>query len=270
MGENQLPIPMSMSGDGSLKLIKATIDQFEPLQKLASTLEINALKKWDDFNAKTYFEFKDGRVEVKPFEIEKEGVKMTVQGSHGFNQSLDYQIDAMVPKALLGKEVNSLITGILGKVQQQGIALNVPDEVPVKLNVSGSVKNPKIEADYSNILGNAKDNIKNELKEFTDSLKNEAIQIKDSLVQEANEIKDSVQTKIVEVKDSIKTKVTEVKDGVKTQLQSKADTLVEEGKKKAKKEAKNLINEQVPTNNIDSLGEKAKDKLKGLFKKPNE
>lgn len=305
LGENQLPIPMTMSGDGTLRLLQGTIEQFEPLQKIAITLEVNGLKKFDVVNAITHFEFTDGRVVVQPFELEKEGVKMTIQGSHGFDQSLNYEVDAMVPKSLLNQEVNSLLSGIQKQVQQQGIDLTVPEQVPVKLNVLGTVKNPKITADYSNILGNAKDDIQAGLKDFTDSLKNEAIQIKDSLINEANEIKDSlvnkatevkdsiqtkvqevkenVETKVEEVKDSVQTKVQEVKeevkevkDSVKTEVQSKVDTIVEEQKGKVKQGLKDLLNDKNNNNNDggntpkESLEEKTKGKLKDLLNgKPN-
>lgn len=44
----------------------------------------------------------DGRLHIRPFQVRTGGLGLTVAGSNGVDQSLDYQLTLKVPRALLG------------------------------------------------------------------------------------------------------------------------------------------------------------------------
>ena len=64
--------------------------KFAPLEKFASTLQIDELKSITIKDIKNYIEFANGKVLVKPFTIKVKDIEMEIGGMHGFDQSIDY------------------------------------------------------------------------------------------------------------------------------------------------------------------------------------
>jgi len=274
LGENLLPVPMSMSGKGSLRLIEGSLKEFLPLDKIASTLEIKSLEKLTSLNTRSYFEFQEGRVEVKPFTLKREGLEMTIAGFHGFDQSLNYSIDALIPRNKLGSKVNSLIDGLTQNAIVKDMKIKLPDMVPVSLALTGTVKNPVITADYSKVLGDGKNLLQDQLTKAADSLKalgqakvdelvDKGTAVKDSLVRVGQAKKDSLVQLAQAKKDNLEKLAKAKKDSAQAAIKARADSIVEAQKAAAKVKAEEAIKDNLP---IDK--EKAKDKLKDLFGKP--
>jgi hypothetical protein len=54
-------------------------------------------------DVKAAITFKDGKVNVKPFDIKYKDIKATIGGTHGFDQSMNYNLKFDVPaKSRLG------------------------------------------------------------------------------------------------------------------------------------------------------------------------
>ncbi|MFN4197474.1 MAG: AsmA-like C-terminal region-containing protein, partial [Flavobacterium sp.] len=81
--------------------------------KLLSALDANAsfidLKKINLNNLKGILSFQNGRVQVQPFDLKIQDITLNVGGTHGFDQSMDYQVKFDVPAKYLGPEVNNLL-----------------------------------------------------------------------------------------------------------------------------------------------------------------
>jgi hypothetical protein len=80
--------------------------------------------KLDLNNLKAALTFKDGMVNVKPFDINYKDIKATVGGSHGFDQQMNYFSD--VPAKYLGTETNALIAKLTptDAAKMQSIPIN--------------------------------------------------------------------------------------------------------------------------------------------------
>ena len=85
--------------------------------------------------------FKDGKVNVKPFDIKYQDIKINVGGQHGFDQSMNYNIKFDVPAKYLGTDANKLIAKLspaeAAKLQN----------IPVTAILSGNFKSPKVSTD---------------------------------------------------------------------------------------------------------------------------
>jgi uncharacterized protein involved in outer membrane biogenesis len=101
----------SISGDLLGQLLSTTINSSnsELLTKLSENVKFIDLKKLNLNDVKAALTFKDGKVNVKPFDIKYQDIKVNVGGQHGFDQNMNYNLKFDVPAKYLGSEVNSLI-----------------------------------------------------------------------------------------------------------------------------------------------------------------
>lgn len=86
-------------------------------------------------NVTTNLTFDNGKIQVKPFHFDVEGVDVAVAGTHGLDKSINYNLTLDVPAKYLGTEVTTLL---------QQLDPKEADEMSVKLPVglSGSFSSP--------------------------------------------------------------------------------------------------------------------------------
>lgn len=199
----------TVSGDLISQLLSTTINPSNStmLSALDSQISFIDLSKINLNDLKTSISFKDGKVNVKPFDLKYEDVKVTVGGTHGFDQSMNYNLKFDVPAKYLGPEVNSL----LAKLSPADAAK--VENIPVTALLGGSFSTPKISTD---------------LKQSTTKLVNQLVQQqKQKLVNQGTSALTNLIDKNTKPSDTTKTSTTEkpktedvVKDKVKEGLNS--------------------------------------------------
>lgn len=111
--------------------------------KLLSTLQNNL--KFVDFskinlNKNLKIGFEDGKVRIEPFELKYQDITVKIDGTHGFDQTMAYNLAFDVPAKYLGTEVTKLLA-----------ALKPADanklSVPVNAVLGGTFKSPKVTTD---------------------------------------------------------------------------------------------------------------------------
>ena len=97
-------------------------------------------------NLKAALTFKDGKVNVKPFDIKYQDIKATIGGTHGFDQRMNYNLKFDVPAKYLGTEANALIAKLAptdaAKLQS----------IPINAMLVGNFTNPKITTDINSAV----------------------------------------------------------------------------------------------------------------------
>ena len=144
---------------------------------MAGLLKNDNLKdpKIEDVNIS--YEFRDGRVYVKPFDIKMAGFKMNIEGSNGFDNTLDYIVKTKIPMSALG-DANKLAQGLLGEINKAaGTNVKTNETFDVTLRIGGTSDNPKIKSSLG-ALGGGKGNddklTKEKAKEELNKMKEEA------------------------------------------------------------------------------------------------
>lgn len=217
------PIFETLMGNGSLFSNQVTISGFGPLEKLAETINIPKLKKQTLDNIRANFEFSEGKVKVKPFDIKMGKITTTVGGTTSFLQEIDYELKMNIPK--------EEIPGDLLKIAEQAIAKaknipgfnmkELPANIPVTALITNTITDPKVKTNLKEKLLELGGDIKGGVKDFVDDKVNEA---KDS-------IKGIVDDKVNEAKEALEKKKQELLDAA----QKQADNIKAEGKKLADK-----------------------------------
>jgi hypothetical protein len=226
LGETMMPDLSSLTGSGSMLLLQGVLNKFAPLDKLASTLDISALKEISLKDVKSYFDVADGKVFVKPFHVKVQDMDMEIGGKHGLDQSIDYVINMKVPREKLGSKANALVNNLVSQANNKGIPVKVSDMVNFKVNLGGSITSPTVKTDLAGSGNSLADDMKDQAKELVEAKKTAA---KDSLqsvkTQAVQAGKDYLTKTLLGQKDSTGTKDSAVKSN-KQQLEDKAKGLM--------------------------------------------
>ncbi|MFM2214210.1 MAG: hypothetical protein RL427_1473 [Bacteroidota bacterium] len=167
----------SMTGDLAGQLLSTTVNASNSamLTALDDKLSFVDLKKLNLNDLKAALTFKDGKVNLKPLELKYQDIKVTLGGSHGFDQNMNYNLKLDVPAKYLGTEANALLAK-LSPADAKKI-----ENVPINALLTGNFKNPKVTTDMkqasaslmTSIVNQQKENLKNKGKDaINDLIKN--------------------------------------------------------------------------------------------------
>ena len=207
----------SITGDLMGQLLSTTVNSSNStlLTALDNKLGFVDLKKLNLNDLKAALTFKDGKVNVKPFDIKYQDIKATIGGSHGFDQLMNYNVKLDVPSKYLGTEINNLI-GKLTPTDAKKF-----ETIPINAILTGNFKNPNITTD---------------VKQATTSLVTNLVkQQKDKLVQQGTSALGNIIQNNTKPKDTSKTATP--KPDVKTQAKDLLNGLFNKKKKEDVKPA---------------------------------
>ncbi|HEY4205193.1 MAG TPA: AsmA-like C-terminal region-containing protein [Puia sp.] len=152
LGGDMRPDLNSLNGNGNLLLVDGTLKDFAPTEKLSQTLHLDQLKDIPLKDIKASFAFKNGRVVVDPFHVKVKDIDMEVGGSHGFDQTLDYDVAMKLPRSLLGGQANSLVNDLVSRAGSKGVAIKVDDNVDLPVKIGGTLTSPVLKMDLKSAL----------------------------------------------------------------------------------------------------------------------
>jgi hypothetical protein len=199
------PVVNSLSGDLMGQLLSTTVNSSNStlLMALDDKLNFIDLKKLNLNDVKAALTFNDGKVNIKPFDIKYQDIKVNIGGSHGFDQNMNYNLKLDVPAKYLGTEANNLIAK-LSPADAKKL-----DNVPVNAILGGSFKSPKITTDVKQATTNLVNNLVKQQKEKLVSGGKDAL---NSIISNATKPKSD--TTKTNVKDDVKNKAKNLFDGI--------------------------------------------------------
>ncbi|MFN8323552.1 MAG: AsmA-like C-terminal region-containing protein [Chitinophagales bacterium] len=197
----------SLTGDGKVEIPSARIVGLPILTKITEVAKIPALQNLEMKNAWTVLKFKDGRVAVDPTDLKfGNGYNVNVQGSNGFDQSIDYDMRMDIPSKELGA-ATSLAQGYLSKVP--GLGNVMPDIISFVFKVTGTTAKPQVKlskvlsggTSTKDIITNAAEDLK---KKAEEEAKKQADELKKKAEDEINKQKAELERKAREAADKAK------------------------------------------------------------------
>lgn len=190
----------TLSGDLFGQLLSTTINSKNSavLNKLDEKVKFIDLQKLNLNDLKANLTFKDGKVNVKPFDIKYQDIKINVGGQHGFDQSMNYNLKFDVPAKYLGTEANKLI------VKLSPAEANKLENIPVTAILTGNFKNPKVSTDIEQAVTKLATQL---VKTQKDKLVTQGTNALGNLLGGTK--KDTTKTQTNPTKEDVKTKVSE-------------------------------------------------------------
>ena len=218
----------TLTGDLLGQLLSTTLNSTNStlLTALGSNLKFIDVSKINLNDLKAAITFEDGMVSVKPFDINYKDIKATIGGTHGFDQSMNYNIKFDVPAKYLGTEANSLIA----KLSPTDAAKL--ENIPINASLTGNFTNPKISTDIKTAVTNLTNQLVQQQKERLLTQGNSALS---DFITKNKKPTDTTQAVIPATKEAVKV---QAQEQIKTKATNLLNGLLKQPKK-ADEEPKN-------------------------------
>ena len=218
LGQDMMPLLASLDGNGLLKVAETALKDSKILEGITSLTRLKDVNTLQLKNISIPISINNGVMDVKPFDVKLWDYEANVQGSAGFDGSINYLLNLQVPAGKFGSQANNLLASLTGT------AVDENTKIPVALNLSGTYNSPKITLAGGNSIETLlADALKARVSGETQALQSKA-------TEQFNAAQDSL-------KQELKLKAEVAQDSLKKQL----DKQVDESKDKAVEEAKKLL-----------------------------
>jgi hypothetical protein len=217
-----------LNGNGRLELAGLELRNVSVLNKLAELTRMNDLKNPKLNTISVQFEIKNGRIYLKPFDIQYKDYKATISGSNGLDKTLDYDLKLDVPTGPIGTAAANAISGLLKT------KLEAPKRVVLNFGITGSVNAPKVvPKGASGGTTGATGGVGGAITDQVNDLKKQA---EDRARAEADKLKTEAEARARAEADKLKTEA-------EARARAEADRLKKEAEAKARSEAERLRRE---------------------------
>lgn len=227
------PVLESVDGYGRLKSEELQVVDSETFNKIAGLLKIGDKFSNEFKDVDVSFKIKNGRIIVEPFDASAGDISMVMGGSHGIDQTLDYDLQFEIPREYMGSAANKVLEGLLAEAASKGIKVDPGDKIKARVKIVGTTTEPKLSLNLKDNAAEASAGIKDQLKEKAEE---EIQKQKEELESKAREEAEAEAQKIIadaEAKAAkIKAEARENADKILADADEEADRLV----KKAAKE----------------------------------
>ena len=197
----------TLSGDLTGQLLSASINANNStlLCGLGSSLKFIDIKKLNLNDVKLSAAFQNGRVTVKPFDIKYQDIKATVGGTHGFDQTMNYNVKFDVPAKYLGNDASALLSKLSASDATK------LGSIPINATVTGTFTTPKVSTDMKSAITNLTTQL---VKQQKDKLIKQGASALGGLLGGNKNGSDTTKTKVPTTKEEVKTKAKDLLNGL--------------------------------------------------------
>lgn len=256
LDSSMYPVLSSIIGNGNLITEAVEIKNSETFNRISMALKNENFKDVNIKNIKTFFEIKDGRVFLKPFDAKIGSSAVTIGGDQGIDQTMSYSMVFSIPRSEFGSAANDVYENLVAQAASKGFDLKQSENVNVNLKITGTFTDPKIGLEVAESLSQAKTQVR------------EAIQGKVS--DEVQKVREDVSGKTNAEIDRIMKEAEEQANVIKAEAKEAGEKLVGEaelqGKNLVKEAGSNPLKKTVAEKAAAEMVKKAKQKAETLNK----
>lgn len=234
LDEHLEPKMNTLSGDGGMLTQNIIVEGFKPMVKVAEALKNKEMGRMIIGNSNLSFEFKDGRVLVKPFDVKLGKQPATIEGSNGFDQTIDYKMNMEIPRSNFGGAANSVLDNLTKQATDAGVDVKLGDKIPVTVQIGGTIDKPKIVTDLKEVASQKKEEVKEQVKE---KVKEEIDKGKEKAKEELNKEIEKILADAKKQADQVRREGKSAADQVRKEGYAQADKLVADAKNPIAKKA---------------------------------
>lgn len=218
MGQDMMPELATLVGGGVIKLVQASIKDSKIIAGVTSLTKLNNTDEVNLNDITMQAEVKEGRLHVRPFDINLGGHKATIAGSNGIDGSLDYTVNMNIPAGAVGSAVNNALASLTGRQATES------STIKLAFGVGGTYDDPKIGLASSDVEGGI-------AKQASEAVKEE---VREAVQAEVDKAKEEVDKKAQEAKEELEKRRKEAEEKAREEAEKQKKKLEEEAKDKLK------------------------------------
>ena len=219
------PVLNTVNAAGLLSLSKVEIKGSKTFAELAKALNYDELNNISTKAFDVPFKIKDGKLLVKKFNVEVDGIPMTIDGVTYLNQDIDYNIDMQVPREKLGSDANKMINSLVSQANSAGVNASVGETINVKAKVTGTTSSPKIDLNYKEAAADVKAQVMEEAQKQVDELKKQA---EAEYEKQKKELEEKARKEYEKQKAALEKRKKEEEEKAKKKLEEEANKLLDD------------------------------------------
>ena len=280
LDKEMMPDMNSLTGNGDMLTKNIKVEDVKAMNQLADVLKNDNLRVLEVNDANIKYAFKDGRVNIEPFDVKLGKTTGTMSGSNGFDQTIDYKMTLKTPTSELGAG------DALNKLQSQasglGMSLKSAETVSVDVLMKGTFDDPKVSVSLKDAVGSVTDEIKEQVKEkiteevdkAKEEAKKKAREQADKLIAEAEKNAQKIRDEAKAAADKVRAEADKqandliAKAGSNPLKKIAAEKAAQKLKDEAEKKAQGIENEG--NKRADALVAKAKQEADDMMQKVEE
>lgn len=233
LGQDMMPLLSSLDGKGLLKVAETALKDSKILEGITSLTKLKDVNTLQMKNISIPISIDNGVMDVKPFDVKLWDYQAKVQGTAGFDGSINYLINMQIPASKFGAQANSLLATI------SGTSVDENTTIPLALNLSGTYNSPKIALAGGNSIESL---LANALKA---RVSGEAQGLQTQATAQFNAAQDSM-------KQVLKAKSEVAQDSAKKELDKQVDVAKDKAVDEAKKLLKGFFPKSTPAAKPDT------------------
>jgi hypothetical protein len=230
LASDMTPVFSALTGRGDLKTDRLVVQNAPILEKLSGALSLDQLRSPSLGTVRLAFDVADGRVNVKPFDVNAGGVTMTVGGSNGIDQSLAYDLALALPRAALGEAATGAVQRLATKAGGSASSLAAGQVVKIAAKVVGTVSSPTVSTSFAGMANSLGEATKSAATGMVNAHVAEAKQKADSAATEARRRATEEASRIVAEADqqaaAIRAQARALADSARSRANLRADSLL--------------------------------------------
>ena len=231
------PVMNSISGDGRLASDRIGIKGGKTFTAIGQALKTDALNDIVLNNVDLKFEIQNGTLQVDPFETKMGDVSIQIGGEQTFDNTLNYDINLLAPRSLLGLE-NPVVNNLYSQASASGVNITRSETVDMLVKVTGALTDPKVTLNLKENVVNRVDEVKEEVKEAAkEVIEEKTEEIKEDTKAKAREEADKIMKEAEKQADQIRKEAKKSADAVRWEANNNANKLLEEAKNPIAKRA---------------------------------
>jgi hypothetical protein len=239
----------TLSGKGNLMTREVRISNFPMFVKLADALKMPEYKQASLKDLKIFFAFADGKIDVEPFTFSLRQSKFTLGGKQGFDQSIDYRLQAKINRADLGERANALAAAAVSFANKNGTSFTLGETIDATVNIGGTVSHPVLKTGFNEGIKGVKDKAGEFLEQqkaaLQEKVKNEISKKKTEAEaaarSEAEKRKKEAEAAVKAEQERIKSEAEKAAKEAENKARAEAEKAAKDAKEKAKKEAEKKL-----------------------------
>ena len=224
------PVLTALTGRGTLETTRMALQSFPLMDRLADALNSTRLRNPALRAISTAISIRDGRLHVRPFEVEAGDVTFMVGGSNGIDRSLDYEIIVRLPQSSIESDVRQALSGLFARAGEAGGALENASIVQVAVQVGGTIDDPSIELDVGTGVQNVLQSLAGAARTSVDSTTAELEQRVDSMGEDARRQAEAAAQRLIDEAEQranvIREEARTIAETIRKEAYERADSLV--------------------------------------------